>query len=42
MRFDFTTILSAQDAVQLTPTGSFIFKIGDPAEVMYVVKSGQA
>ncbi|MBI2317320.1 MAG: hypothetical protein HYU75_10025, partial [Betaproteobacteria bacterium] len=42
MRFDFTAILSGEDLVEHRSGGSAIFNIGDAAEALYVVTSGQA
>lgn len=42
MAFDFLSLLSDKDVVEIRRAGEIIFEMGQPGRVMYVIKSGRA
>lgn len=42
MQFDFSKLLKASDIVETRSTGETIFEMGEPGQVLYVIKSGKA
>lgn len=42
MTFDYTTLLTSEDPVEKRGAGETIFEMGQPGDVMYIVKSGVA